>query len=304
MLRDRLVCGISDDGMQRRLLGEATLTFKRALEIAQAMETAANNTKDIQQANGSVQPRDVHRVFKEKMGKPAKSVECYRCGGAHFANDCGFKDAVCHNCKKKGHIAKKSRAAKNKQRKEWGKTKPRMNTHHLQSEDTEEQVSFNMFNLFDLSKPRAEPITATLQMNRKELEMEVDTGASASVISQATYLNLWCSEEASALKETNVRLRTYTGECIPLLAAIEVKVVYHGQEAAARLLSMQLEGQGPSLLGRDILQKVRLNWGEIKHMRVIEDILGKYADVFKDELGTLHGTTVKLCVNLAQCHMP
>lgn len=30
---------------------------------------------------------------------------------------------------------------------------------------------------------------------------------------------------------------------------------------------------------------------------MIKDILGKYADVFKDELGTLHGTTVKLCVD-------
>lgn len=51
-----------------------------------------------------------------------------------------------------------------------------MNTHHLQSEEAEEQVSFNMFNLIDLSEPRAEPITATLQINGKELEMEVHTG--------------------------------------------------------------------------------------------------------------------------------
>lgn len=58
-----------------------------------------------------------------------------------------------------------------------------------------------------------------------------------------------------------------------------------------------VKGQRPSLLGRDILQKVHLNWGEIKRMRVTEDILGKYTDVFKDELGTLHGTTVKLCVD-------
>lgn len=108
-----------------------------------------------------------------------------------------------------------------------------MNTHHLQSEDAEEQVSFNMFNLIDLSEPRAEPISATLQINGKGLEMEVDTGASASVISQATYLNLWRKEEAPALKEANVRLTTYTGERIPLLGAIEVNVVYQGQEAAA-----------------------------------------------------------------------
>uniref|UniRef100_A0A674DUP9 NACHT LRR and PYD domain-containing protein n=1 Tax=Salmo trutta TaxID=8032 RepID=A0A674DUP9_SALTR len=35
----------------RRLLGEATLTFKRALELSQGMEMAASNVKNIQKAN-------------------------------------------------------------------------------------------------------------------------------------------------------------------------------------------------------------------------------------------------------------
>lgn len=75
MLRDRLVCGINDDGIHRRLVGEATLTFRRALEIAQAMETAAINTKDIKTANRGAQPCAVHLVSKEKGGKPLKPVE-------------------------------------------------------------------------------------------------------------------------------------------------------------------------------------------------------------------------------------
>ncbi len=101
MLRDRLNCGINDNGFQRWLLGEATLTIKRALDVAQAMEMAANNTNDIKNANSGAQPGAIHFVSKEKRSKPLKSVECYRCGGAHFANDCGFKDSVCHNCQKK-----------------------------------------------------------------------------------------------------------------------------------------------------------------------------------------------------------
>ena len=36
MLRDRLVCGIADSRLQRRLLAEPDLTFKKALELAQA----------------------------------------------------------------------------------------------------------------------------------------------------------------------------------------------------------------------------------------------------------------------------
>ena len=44
LLRDRLVCGINDMQMQRRLLSEKEITFKTALEIALAMETAARDT--------------------------------------------------------------------------------------------------------------------------------------------------------------------------------------------------------------------------------------------------------------------
>jgi len=40
MLRDRLVCGMSSRGIQRRLLMEHSLTFEKALEIALAAEAA------------------------------------------------------------------------------------------------------------------------------------------------------------------------------------------------------------------------------------------------------------------------
>lgn len=43
MLRDRLVCGINDDRIQRRLLSEINLTFESALSLAQAMESANKN---------------------------------------------------------------------------------------------------------------------------------------------------------------------------------------------------------------------------------------------------------------------
>ncbi|KAL3974523.1 interleukin 1 receptor-like 1 [Sarotherodon galilaeus] len=266
MLCNRLVCGINDDGMQ-------------PLEIAQAVETAANNTKDIWKANGNMHSTDVHHVSQSVRGKPRELVECYRCGGAHFAKDCVFKESTCHNCKKKGYLGKKCRSTKEKPKKEW-KTKPKLNTHHLQSIAPEEDEC---------------PIYATIQVNGKELQMEVDTGASASVISQATYHSLWHSVGAPAHQETEISLRQYTGECILLLGAIEVHAAYQGQETAATLLVVK--GEGPSLLGRDLLQKIRLNWREIRYVTVIAELLGKYADVFKNELGTLRGTTVKRCVD-------
>ena len=45
MIRDRLVCGVNDRRIQRSLLAEPDLTFKKAMEIAQAMEAADKNVQ-------------------------------------------------------------------------------------------------------------------------------------------------------------------------------------------------------------------------------------------------------------------
>ena len=41
MLRDRLVCGIADNVIQKRLLAEDPLTLTKALDISKGMESAA-----------------------------------------------------------------------------------------------------------------------------------------------------------------------------------------------------------------------------------------------------------------------
>ena len=109
----------------------------------------------------------------------------------------------------------------------------------MQSEEPEKQCSFNMFNV--IGQPRAEPIYTTLKVNGHELTMEVDTGASVSVISQVPVHKLWSSEGAPALIEPNIRLRTYTGECIPLPSAIDVDIEYHRQKAQVTLLVVEGE---------------------------------------------------------------
>ena len=44
-LCDRFVCGLKSEAMQKKLLTEADLTFQRAIDIAQNMESAAANAK-------------------------------------------------------------------------------------------------------------------------------------------------------------------------------------------------------------------------------------------------------------------
>ena len=51
MLPDRLVCGVHDIRIQRRLLAEPKLTLKRALDLALAIEAVDEDASEIQKGN-------------------------------------------------------------------------------------------------------------------------------------------------------------------------------------------------------------------------------------------------------------
>ncbi|XP_078029629.1 uncharacterized protein LOC144465141 [Epinephelus lanceolatus] len=114
MLRDRLVCGINDDRIQRRLLSEDGLTFDKALQFAQAMEAANRDIVDLhgmkEQGKWSRMAGSVNKV-NDTRSKPQRDMKtCYRCGGdSHLAKDCRFANEKCHNCGKVGHIKRACR---------------------------------------------------------------------------------------------------------------------------------------------------------------------------------------------------
>ena len=116
MLRDRLVCGINDSRIQRRLLSEPELTPK-AYELAQALETVDKDAREVMtSAHVDFQPTHIN-VLQKKPNRPATPPShgpvCYRCGDSHLATNCRFSDAICHFCKKRGHIAKVCRTKRN-----------------------------------------------------------------------------------------------------------------------------------------------------------------------------------------------
>ncbi|KAL1486524.1 hypothetical protein MTO96_031347 [Rhipicephalus appendiculatus] len=114
MLRNRLVCGVRDEALQRRLLAVTALDFKKAYEKAVAAEYATRQTAAIKGALPAAS--DLHRMDqapeghkpggKQDSGKQSTTGRCSRCNGDHDATSCGFRYSVCHFCKRKGHIVR------------------------------------------------------------------------------------------------------------------------------------------------------------------------------------------------------
>ena len=149
MLRDRLVCGINDQRLQRRLLSEPQLTYAKAFDLAPAIETADRNTKELGKS-----VVEVHAVRNQhaapRSTPPAKA--CYRCGNPkHMSAEYPFKDSDCHHCGKKGHIAKvcRSKQGQAKQRPPAAKGKkysPR--THRVTADEGDQHLSDEEYTLF------------------------------------------------------------------------------------------------------------------------------------------------------------
>ena len=105
-LRDRLVCGIQSDQEQKRLLTEKNLTFKKAKEMALAMEMTIKDTKELHGATDGA-------WNVNKMRKSWDNKQCWRCCKSnHVSYDCYFKNTKCNNCGKIGHIYRKCKKKK------------------------------------------------------------------------------------------------------------------------------------------------------------------------------------------------
>ena len=100
------------------------------------------------------------------------------------------------------------------------------------------------YTMFNVSSSPSKLYIVTVQINGTELPMEVDTGASLTLISKTTFEKLWNTQEALNLQSTTSKLRTYTGEIIEVLRIANVNVSFQEQNQDLQLLVVA----GPSLL--------------------------------------------------------
>ena len=300
MLRDHIVCGIRDKHVQSRMLQKATLTYQEAFDMALAAETAVNDSKRLHNqeekwlAEDEYKPiRRIHPPLPKKPPQVERNgKECHRCGGKHQASSCKFKDYECHFCKKKGHLAAVCR-----KKKKLSKDKSSLEQAHHVDRETRDSEESDEYNMYRVSSGSSKPLMVTVKLNGVDTEMEVDTGASVSLISEEKFHQLQGNGRIS-LQKSKAKLLTYTGEAVGVLGSAEVKVEHNQQVTILPLIVTR--GAGPTLLGRNWLTALKLDWQKILSVKTdstLQSVLDKYPDVFAGDLGTVKGVEARIHID-------
>ena len=304
MIRDRLVCGINDEQIQKRLLAESELSYKKAVKLASSMEEASKNVLELKgsiaKKGPEVDKTEVHRV-KSASPRSAErgTFNCFHCGRpGHLKVKCRVRpDIVCSACGNTGHMRRACRSTKSAPRKDQGRRRLRQ-VQETEDQGGSESETGQKDGLYSVSSRKSKgtpPIVVKVEVDGKLVPMEVDTGASVTVMPVKLFESLWPGRH---IDTTGVRLSGYSKEPIPVKGCCKVNIVYQGQRVDKATLIV-VDSMGPALFGRDLLSRIRLNWSEIHKMTSssLQEVLNRYSSVFGEGLGTLKGYKAKVRID-------
>uniref|UniRef100_A0A670K393 CCHC-type domain-containing protein n=1 Tax=Podarcis muralis TaxID=64176 RepID=A0A670K393_PODMU len=214
-LMDRIVCGVRDIHLQRRLLAKPDLTLQKAIEEAVASEAAERSAQEIRKSSSprlarepvpvhheeasseeasSSEDDDVHQTKRERRKFQQKSKgqpECAGCGGNHSRAKCRFRDAICRKCSRRGHIAKVCRSAPSD-------TPPSSTRKSKSSLQSAKESCFALTNcrcpsgttIGQTDSPTRRKLNVTVLIEGAPCDMEIDTGSALSIVSWSTIKRL------------------------------------------------------------------------------------------------------------------
>ena len=323
MLRDRFVMGLYSDKIQQVLLAETDLTFEKAVSMATAREAASKDVQAMSSgtvhyvpskqlgskktftsgSNSNVSNYRGHSTHKPKAtvsnsnnssnGTNGPKTPCSGCGKLHWKRDCPFKNATCHSCKQRGHLKKMCFA---------GKSKPPLKFHQSKSVNFTECEQLPVNSKVDSSydfvysvkeNVSDEPIMVDVMLNAVRVPMEMDTGATCTLIPRCQYERLWpVASERPSLSACCTVVNAYGGTPLKVLGEINVSARLDDGHSVKSTKVVVVDGKGPCLIGRVLMRRLGL-LEDVKSLSadstIATSMKREFPDLFSEELGCYKG---------------
>ncbi|XP_064482871.1 uncharacterized protein K02A2.6-like [Ornithodoros turicata] len=287
-LRDQLVSGIRKEAVRCRLLAVEDgkeLTWEKACTMASAMEAAEGQSKEMilrpsgktpqevdtmwqgqENTKGGNRPRKGMKRGNRLSGRKKDPSSCYRCGFQHSPAKCPHRKAKCFSCSKIGHLASMCRT--------------KCDMKYVES------TSLHELELHNVTDQRNEPFM--VEINGNNIPMQVDTGSAVSLMSEKEAKRHFGYVQYRQVQTT---LRTYNGSTVPVKGCVDVKVMHNGNayELPLQIAKNRGNSRMPTLLGRDWLRHLRLNWPQIANIHTVNEkgMVESYRDLFTKNMGVI-----------------
>ena len=108
LIRDRLVLGIRDESIRKKLLQEKKLSLSRAIDVGRSGETTNIRLKELKNKTPISETGDeVNAVRKSDRQRRDKEMirSCRFCGGKHRRGDCPAYGQTCKKCGRRNHFS-------------------------------------------------------------------------------------------------------------------------------------------------------------------------------------------------------
>ena len=184
LIRDRIVCGLRDESVQRALLQNTKLKLKNCEELCRAAEATSEHLRQITTMQcGDHDAQTTERVTTETAllvrTTARNEKDCRYCGTKHGRGQCPAYGKTCRQCQKKNHFASVCQSK----------------VRQISIEGSDRQTDVMTLSLVPPGKHRSEPevvnavgtrqitaIYATLHLRSKPVRFQIDTGASCNVM--------------------------------------------------------------------------------------------------------------------------
>ncbi|XP_038063010.1 uncharacterized protein K02A2.6-like [Patiria miniata] len=274
-LRDRLICGLRSEYVQKHLLTKDSLTFQKALDVAKTLETATKDLREIKGAHNTAAVHAMHPKPRQKMPhnrstKPnTHQARCPNCGYDPSHATCPARGQKCKSCHKTGHFSRVCRS------------KPKHTRAVMAPTSSDDETEFFVGSVSSKSAPSHTSWHQTILVEKKPINFLLDTGSEVNILPLHVYHTLKLHNPTLQSTTTTRLCGFFGGKVQPRgqkRLSCEVKGKYH-------ILTFLIIGDGEPVLGKHAC--VSLNLVQRVYTMINDD------DVYEGT-GCLKGPPVKI----------
>ncbi|UYV67307.1 K02A2.6-like [Cordylochernes scorpioides] len=282
LIRDRLIIGILDREVKRKLLEDPQLTLPRAISIAVISKSTCsqvaslNEQKMIEKIEKRNWVKDTIRMENAEAGpsginpRRERIIEpCKWCGQRHKYGKCPAYGKKCNACGKTNHFSVVCR------------TKRIRNL--LAESEAEESCDEINLNEVAVKTVRSDKWSAVIIINGKKTTVHLDTGAQINVLPHKV-INQWPSRPE--IRPTSLKAFAYGNTELPIVGKCNVLCQYGEKKGMFEFIVADVEAQtlitGDTCEKLEILRRINhINTDEMKLCSETQKILEQYHEVFQ-----------------------